>query len=229
MDSFLKDWTPTAGSTHAALRVPANAGPVDFKLRITPGALEPEKQTVLLTAVSERWAPGERSQLAPRFWMLWQVKVFAAHGKAVVEMDGRGPEKRQVEPLKSRLRWDRGMAAAADDGAYEVAITYNAALGGLTIDRTAEPLVGTTFLKTTEPWTLLVGKPPSFIDELALPAGWRFDLEWEIPGRAPVPVEPPPPVDPPPTDIEQIDTSLSLIEDEVNAARRALRRMKGGA
>lgn len=234
MDKFLSGWTPSPESTHAALRVPSDAGPVDFRLRITPGALEPNKQTVLLTAVMDGWS------LRPRDWELWQLKVFAAHGKAVVEMDGRGPKRREVEPLKSRLRWDgRSLQVSAlnDVGraeAYDVAVTFDATTGALSILRTSESLTGVTHLKTTEPWTLLVGKPPSFIDDLAQPAGWRFDLAWEIPGRGTPPIGPPaePPVNPPPagrTDIEQIETSLSLIEDEVNAARRVLRRMKGGA
>lgn len=180
MSKPLDGWVCTKESPYARLDIPAGAGPVDLRFRITPGATEEGKQTVLLTAVNHLW---DDDLVASRLWELWQLKVFAAHGKAVVEMDGRGPQQREVDPLKSRLFWDDRRGGQL---AYDVQITYNASNGGFSIVRFGESLSEITWLRTDGPWSLLVGKPDSFDPKnLAAPLGWKFDLSWDMPGRVP--------------------------------------------
>lgn len=176
MSQPLSGFTPSRETPYALIEVPAGAEPADFLLRVTPGGLEPGRQALLVQAVNSFWKEGRDR----KDWLLWGVKIFPASGRALVDLDGRRPFERQVEPLRSWLRWD--LPATIVNDTYEVRITYSATSGELAILREAESLTGTTNLREAGSWKLIVGTPPWYGGQ-GLDEGWRFDLSWSLGGE----------------------------------------------
>lgn len=185
MSQILSGFTPSRETPCALIEVPAGAEPADFLLRVTPGGLEPGRQALLVQAVNSYWKEGRDR----KDWLLWEIKVLPG-GRALVDLDGRGPGKRQVEPLRSWLRWD--LPATIVNDTYDARITYSATTGELAILRGVESLTGTTNLRETGSWKLIVGVgTPPWYGGQCLDDGWRFDLSWSLGGEPAPPIAPP--------------------------------------
>lgn len=220
MSKLLTNWTPSPEQEYMVLDAPGDK-PISLALRVIPGPTSPDKQILLMQMVdADRWGRG-----APRDWLLWEIKVSLS-GIAVVELDGRGPKRRTVEPLKSRQRWGRHQPNPALDEPFNVAISYNPVAGGLSIVRGDDVMTGNTFLKASGDVKLIVGRPPQYTD-LASPEGWTFDLSWSL-GGAVTTLPPGAPTLPPSTsqdDLAVIDKAIADIETILLRVRSALSRL----
>lgn len=192
MSNLLKGWTPTKKASHMELDVPAGKI-VDLRLCLAPCG----PGVVLLRAEMPNGAP------------LWTLGV-AGSGRPWIRLG------LDSEALTGNRLWvSRGPLNITP---FDVAITYNASAGGVSVCRWSEALTGKT-LTWDGDWRLIVGARP---EEPCSPEGWVFDLDWTL-------VEQPAPIlKPNDAAYEMLDTACAHLNAAAHELEMLIDHMKGG-